>query len=91
MGRSLLRLALECVWVWSKWFPIDPDTLQVSAYKLTVEKLLQKGVRFLELEYFDFDYVMRFVPDQLVPIRILKECKQVVKLDLIKYPPPPLL
>ena len=25
IGNSFLTLLLECIWVWSKWFPVDPD------------------------------------------------------------------
>jgi hypothetical protein len=39
LGKSFVRLAMECIWVWSKWFPIDPDSLQMSAFKVSVEKL----------------------------------------------------
>ena len=42
-GNSFLRLILECIWVWSKWFPVDPDTSRVSVYRVTLEKLVRIG------------------------------------------------
>lgn len=41
IGDQLFRLTLECIWVWSKWFPVDPDTVKLSAFRITVEKLFQ--------------------------------------------------
>lgn len=46
IGNSILRLALESIWVWSKWFPVDPDTMVISAYKLTFERLILKSKCF---------------------------------------------
>lgn len=45
-GISLLRLVLECLWVWAKWFPVDPETNKISLYKLTLEKLIKIGTQF---------------------------------------------
>lgn len=46
-GNSLLTLALECIWVWSKWFPIDPDSMRLSAYKLTFERLFIQSKSYI--------------------------------------------
>ena len=44
VGNSFLRLILECLRVWSKWFPIDPATLKMSNYKICYEKLIRMGL-----------------------------------------------
>lgn len=36
IGNSFIHLILECLWVWSKWFPIDPELHLMSLYKITV-------------------------------------------------------
>jgi hypothetical protein len=43
IGNTFFRLVLECLWVWSKWFPIDPDTQVMSLYKLAVQRLIHLG------------------------------------------------
>ena len=39
IGNSFFRLTLENIWVWSKWFPIDPDTQTLSSYKICYLRL----------------------------------------------------
>jgi hypothetical protein len=82
IGNSFFRLTLECLWVWSKWFPIDPDTQQVSQYRITFEKLIKLGVQFCKLEYFTYEEVEKHMPEQMVPTKILQECRHVIAKDI---------
>jgi hypothetical protein len=43
IGNSFFRLVLECLWVWAKWFPIDPDTNRMSLYKIAVQRLIKQS------------------------------------------------
>ena len=78
LGNSYLRLALDCIWVWSKWFPIDPSTLQLSQYKISFEKLIQLDVHFSKLIYFTYYEIEPHIPETSVPIKILQECREVI-------------
>lgn len=82
MGNTILRLALECVWVWAKWFPIDPDCLKVSCYRISLEKLALLNVHFNSLLYFSKGLVRKHLPECMVPMRVLQELRKAVKLDL---------
>lgn len=74
LGNSFYRLNLENLWVWSKWFPIDPDTLKISAFKLSVERLIIEGVHFCQLIYYDPAKVIENMPSEFVPIPLLRQC-----------------
>lgn len=43
IGNSFFRLTLENLWVWSKWFPVDPERYTVSLYKMVVMRLIIRG------------------------------------------------
>ena len=46
IGISLYSLVLECIFVWSKWFPINPDTKSFSDYRLVYERLVIFNIQF---------------------------------------------
>ncbi|CAD8187767.1 unnamed protein product [Paramecium pentaurelia] len=82
LGNTLLHLVLECIWVWAKWFPMDPDCLKVSCYRITLEKLCILGVRFNKILYFNKLLIKRHLPECMVPMKIIQELRRAVKLDL---------
>ena len=43
IGNSFFRLVLECLWVWAKWFPVDPEINLISLYKITVLRLIRQS------------------------------------------------
>jgi len=51
------------LWVWSKWFPVDPETVKLSAFRITLEKLHQIGVKFNKIEFFSKDEVLKHLPE----------------------------
>ena len=70
LGDQLLKLTLESLWVWSKWFPVDPDTVKLSAFRITIEKLYQQGVRFQKIQFFKTEDIQRHLPDTSVKYSI---------------------
>lgn len=82
IGNSLLRLSLECIWVWSKWFPIDPDSLKVSCYRITLEKLILLKVKFPVIKYFEPKKVGKYMPECAMPMKVLEEMRRAVKIDI---------
>jgi hypothetical protein len=52
LGNSLVRLAIECIWIWSKWFPIDFVQNKLSLFKIADAKLKFSGVKMAKLIFF---------------------------------------
>lgn len=40
------------------------------------------GVKFSEIEYFDVDKVRKAMPEMMVPIKMLQECREKIKHDI---------
>jgi hypothetical protein len=70
---------LECLFVWARWFPIDPENFKLSAFKITYEKLVYLKVKFPALTYFDFHDVKKNLPETGVPREMLAELRTLTK------------
>ena len=46
MGKSFIRLSLECVKNWAEWMPFNPITREKSKFKEGFEKLISYGIVF---------------------------------------------
>lgn len=46
IGNTFLRLTLELIYVWSRWFIVDPDNGKFSCYYVCCSKLRMIGVKF---------------------------------------------
>lgn len=58
---------------------MDPDTYLLSAFKITVEKLLRMGVKYIPIQgYFNMPFVYKHLPETYIPIKMLQECKTVI-------------
>lgn len=66
IGNNLVRLSIECIRVWSKWFPIEPLNNKLSLYKITECKIRLSGVKYSQLQYFEFNEIAQHIPEKLV-------------------------
>ena len=82
IGNSFLRLVLESIFVWSKWFPVNPETKQISKFRITYEKCLVFKVKFPTVIYFKVDTIISNMPEEMVPKVMLRQMRANLKLDL---------
>ncbi|CAD8127378.1 unnamed protein product [Paramecium sonneborni] len=54
LGNTLIRLALECIFVWNLWHPNNLAINQVY------QRLIEKGVQFPKLHYFNAQKVKEY-------------------------------
>ena len=84
IGSSFMNLILESIFVWSRWFPIDPDTKQFTEYKIAYERLILLKVRFPMINYFQFQLVKFNMPEEMIPKVMLRQMKGRLALELIQ-------
>ncbi|CAD8053218.1 unnamed protein product [Paramecium sonneborni] len=76
-GEQFVRVVLECIRVWSRWFPLDYQSYFLSSFKITYEKLVKLGIKFPKIIYFD--NVQQYIPNQLIPLSMIIQLRELLK------------
>ncbi|KAM3133388.1 hypothetical protein pb186bvf_014549 [Paramecium bursaria] len=81
-GNQYFRGSLECIWVWNKWFPLSKNGKRLSNFKVTFERLHNKGVKFPTIQYFDVETVTKYLPQTYTPMPLLKQLRELLQRNL---------
>ncbi|CAD8043072.1 unnamed protein product [Paramecium primaurelia] len=76
-GEQFVRVVLECIRIWSRWFPLDYQSYYLSSFKITYEKLVKLGVKFPKIIYFDS--IEQNIPNQLIPLSMIIQLRELLK------------
>ncbi|CAK75205.1 unnamed protein product (macronuclear) [Paramecium tetraurelia] len=76
-GEQFFRVVLECIRVWSRWFPLDYQSYYLSSFKIVYEKLVKLGVKFPKIIYFE--NIQENIPHQLIPLSMIIQLRELLK------------
>ncbi|CAD8061170.1 unnamed protein product [Paramecium sonneborni] len=76
-GEQFVRVVLECIRVWSRWFPLEYQSYYLSSFKITYEKLVKLGVKFPKIVYFE--NIEQYIPNQLIPLSMIIQLRERLK------------
>ncbi|CAD8133157.1 unnamed protein product [Paramecium octaurelia] len=76
-GEQFFRVVLECIRVWSRWFPLDYQSYYLSSFKIAYEKLVKLGVKFPKISYFE--NIQQNIPHQLIPLSMIIQLRELLK------------
>ncbi|CAD8159487.1 unnamed protein product [Paramecium pentaurelia] len=75
IGDQFLRVTLECIRIWGRWFPLDNIHHRLSLYRVAYERLFNLGVQFPEIQYFDHNQVHTNLPSTFPPLSMMMQLK----------------
>ncbi|CAD8078270.1 unnamed protein product [Paramecium sonneborni] len=75
LGVQFLRVTLECIRIWGRWFPLDKIHHRLSLYRVAYERLYNLGVLFPEIQYFDLNQVHLNLPFTFPPLSMMMQLK----------------
>ncbi|CAD8065902.1 unnamed protein product [Paramecium primaurelia] len=78
IGDQFLRVTLECIRIWGRWFPLDKIHHRLSLYRVAYERLYNLGIQFPEIQYFDLNQVHINLPSTFPPLSMMMQLKSVL-------------